>query len=167
MSAAGKGGFPQGPQIGGGPAPIQQPSQPDIYTRYGGQQNVDSDPNLDGYQPPTSTPMQPPAAQPAQPAPTPGMPGGKSGGGKGGFGPGLNIPRPDIGPGVGIGGGPAQLDPNAPNPLGPEGQQPVTPQPPGGTPGFGGKSGFNPSQFARTMEVRPGEEFQGFKNTLF
>ena len=133
MSAAGKGGF-GGPQIGGGPAPIQQPSQPDIYTRLGGQQNVDSDPNTAGYQPPTASPMQPPQVQPA---PTPGMGGGKSGppslggmGGKGGF------------PGPQIGGGPAPLDPNAPSALGPQGQQPVTPQPPGGSPGFGGKSGM-------------------------
>lgn len=146
MSAAGKGGFPQGPQIGGGPAPAQPAQQPDIYTRLGGQPNVDSNPNLDGYQPPTASPMPP--AQ-AQPMPSPGMGGGKSGppslggiggGGKGGMPGGPYVPRPDIGPGVGF--GPGLPDPNAPSPLGPEGQQPVTPQPPAGTPTLGGKGGY-------------------------
>jgi len=171
MSAAGKGGMPSGPQVGGGPAPAQPAQQPDIYSRYGGQQNVDSDPNLDGYQPPTATPMQPPAQ--AQPMPTPGMPGGKSGpGGKGGFGgPGIwhggyYTGQPPQGPQ--IGGGPAPLDPNAPNPLGPEGQQPVTPQPPAGLPGTpGGKSGFNPDQFVHggpAIQLTP-EQMQAFQNS--
>jgi len=109
--------FGPNPQVGGGPAPVQQPQQPDIYQRYGGQQNVDSDPNTAGYQPPDSMPKQP-VAQPVTP------------GGKGGFGPGVSI-----------GGGPAPLDPNAPNALGPEGQQPLMPQQ-NATPG--GKSGFGP-----------------------
>lgn len=149
MSATGKGGF-NGPQIGGGPAPIQQPSQPDIYQRYGGQQNVDSDPNTVGYQPPTASPMQP-AVQPTTP------------GGKGGFQfgyqePGLNIPRPDIGGGVSIGGGPAQLDPNAPAPLGPEGQQPTVPQQNAST---GGKGGFG-AQPQITQQ-----QFQDFASQFF
>lgn len=146
MSAAGKSapGF-GGPQLGGGPAPVQQP---DIYARMGGQPMVDSDPNAVGFQPPTSSPMQPPAQ--VQPMPTPGMPGGKSGppglsgldgySGKGGFQGGPYVPRPDIGPGVGF--GPGLPDPNAPNTLGPDGQQPITTQPPGGAPSFGGKGGF-------------------------
>jgi len=76
MFGGGKGGF------SGGPAPVQQPQQPDIYSRVGGQQNVDSNPNLDGYQPPTSTPMQP-----TMPQQNTGM-----GGGKGMFaGPGQTI----------------------------------------------------------------------------
>lgn len=134
-----------GPQIGGGPAPIQQqPQQPDIYQRYGGQPNVDSDPNTAGYQSPGTTPApQPPQVQ--QP----------STGGKGGFQigyqePGLNIPRPDIGGGVSIGGGPAQLDPNAPNALGPEGQQPMMPQQnatQGGKSGFGAQPQITQQQF--------------------
>lgn len=176
MSAAGKGGF-GGPEIGGGPAPIQQPSQPDIYQRYGGQQNVDSDPNTAGYQPPTASPMQPPRQQL-----DPGMPGGKSGGGKGG----ITMP---YNPGPAIGGGPAPLDPNAPSPLGPEGQQPVTPQPPAGTPG--GKSGstgpfdmravvtpemqarqltnFDPNQFTQTHQARQltPEQLQALQNNIF
>ena len=111
MSASGKGGF-GGPQIGGGPAPIQQPSQPDIYAQMGGQQNVDSNPYTEGYQPPTASPMQP-AVQPA--SPSPGM-----GGGKGGFAP-------------------AVIDPNAPTTLGPAGQQPTMPQQ---NASIGGKGSF-------------------------
>lgn len=136
---AGGKSFGPNPQIGGGPAPVQQSKQPDIYQRYGGQQNVDSDPNTEGYQPPTMSPMQPPQVQ--QP----------STGGKGGFqGPGLNIPRPDIGGGVSIGGGPAPLDPNAPNALGPEGQQPMMPQQnatQGGKSGFGAQPQITQQQF--------------------
>ena len=167
MSASGKGGF-GGSQIGGGPAPIQQPSQPDIYARMGGQQNVDSNPYTEGYQPPTSSPMQPPVAQPAQPSPTPGMGGGKSGGGKGGFGATPEqrqqiIDYTKMGPGniapqgPRIGGGPAPLDPNTPSPLGPEGQQPLTPQPPGGwQPGMpGGKSQGSPGMPGGT-QLPPG-----------
>ena len=67
MFGGGKGGF------SGGPAPVQQPQTPDIYSRMGGQQNVDSNPNLDGYQPPTNTPMQP-----TMPQQNSGMGGGKS-----------------------------------------------------------------------------------------
>lgn len=176
MSAAGKGGFPQGPQIGGGPAPAQPAQQPDIYSRYGGQPMVDSDPNLDGFQPPTGTPMQPPAqvAPNPMPMPSPGMPGGKSGpGGKGGFGPG-DIITP-FNPGPQIGGGPVPLDPNAPNPLGPEGQQPVTPQPPAGTPGMpGGKSApglfdmravVTPEMQAR--QLTPQDAYQNYSNVIF
>jgi hypothetical protein len=73
MFGGGKGGF-------GNPTPVQQPQQPDIYSRMGGQQNVDSNPNLDGYQPPTNTPMQP--TMPQGPQMGFGMPSGGMGGGK-------------------------------------------------------------------------------------
>lgn len=133
--------YGSGPQIGGGPAPIQQPQQPDIYSRYGGQQNVDSDPNLDGYQPPTGNLMQPQV--------DPGMPGGKSG----------------FGPGPQIGGGPAPLDPNMPNPLGPEGQQPVTPQPPAGTPGGKSTDGF--VGLGNNQPAITQQQFENFASQLF
>jgi len=161
MSAAGKSasGF-GGPQIGGGPAPVQQP---DIYARMGGQPMVDSDPNAVGFQPPTSSPMQPPAQ--VSPMPTPGVPGGKSGGpeqsgpgGKGGFPGGPYVPRPDLGPGVGF--GPGLPDPNTPNPLGPEGQQPSMPQQNAGP---GGKGGFGPN----TQPPLTQEQFENFANQLF
>lgn len=148
--------FPQSPSIGGGPV---APQQPDIYSRYGGQPMVDSNPNLDGFQPPTSSPMQPPAQVPM---PTPGMPGGKSERfGPGGIG-GIITP---FNPGPQIGGGPAPLDPNAPNPLGPHGQQSVAPQPPAGT--SGGKSGVSPGVAGGpATQLTPGQ-LQAFSNSIF
>lgn len=124
MSAAGFTGF------GGGTASAQQPADADIYSRMGGQPNVDSNPFTEGYQPPTASPMQPAA----MPAPGSTMPGGKSG-----F---MQGPQ--------LGGGPAPVvDPNAVNPLGPTGQQPMQPQQnasQGGKGGFGGQPQFTQEQ---------------------
>jgi hypothetical protein len=130
MSASGKGGMPGQPQIGGGPAPIQQPQQPDIYQRYGGQPNVDSDPNTPGYQSPGTAPVQ--KQEPVTPQ-QPGLPGSQMlFGGKGGFGPQIGMPVEQQ----------AQFDPT-------QQQQPTyqptqaTQQNPNVSIGFGGKSGFN------------------------
>ena len=119
-------GLPQGPQLGGGPAALNT-----------------SDVNSAGI------PMNPPGAfdpvqttqQPQAFANTAIDTGGVTAptpGGKGGFAPGAQM-----------GGGPAPVvDPNAVNPLGPQGQQSTMPQQNiggGGGKSSGGKGGFNPS----------------------